>query len=112
MQERMLFRVYRWPAAILLSALAAYWLFGVFIPPLLAQSPYISSLAGMSQRLALLAIGVGTITTTIYALLQSIRLWRWWRGKGDACTNCGGMVEVRTKKDRIYTQCLACGVRK
>ncbi|MCK7579877.1 MAG: hypothetical protein MZV65_32070 [Chromatiales bacterium] len=109
MKERMLFRLYSWPITLFLFSLIVYWILGSFIPSRLAMSPFLSQLVEKSADIAPIAFGIAISVTISMALYQSFRLWNWSRNKGDLCSECGGIVDLKNGRNGLYTHCLACG---
>ncbi len=91
-----------WPlVAALLVAMAAKALSD--LPVASGGAPVWPDLPGL-----LVLLGVGA--STLYYLVQMVRLLRWQRGHGDSCYVCGCLLGRETQGRRgTYRRCLGCG---
>lgn len=104
----MLTRLYLGPILVLGLAVAVFCVFAYIMPPRLSASVYFAQFAEGSEKVALVALSLGTGAGFIWALFQTYGLWRWYRGFDSSCTRCGGMVGLKLGRFGQYYRCYAC----
>lgn len=71
----------------------------------LSEIPMVAGLASEARWLPMVAV----VVALGFFLSASYRLWRWDRGQGPICNDCGGVLgHEREGRYGTYRRCLAC----
>lgn len=109
MNNRMLFNLYKLPTFFLFLSVVILLVIPkndstasgsvIDFSSLLIQFKYFGAWA------SLLALSV----SLLLFLFSSFRIYRWTKGKGELCFQCGGIKVYRHGRYGPYYKCLACG---
>jgi hypothetical protein len=102
------------PLITALDALVAYALLAYWIPHELQASAIFQPLSVESKRYAPNVSGLLMVWTALQVLNVYFRYWKWTKGEGPTCKNCGMMAAVRDGRYGSYWKCVGnpgCGGR-
>ncbi|WP_299599046.1 hypothetical protein [uncultured Microbulbifer sp.] len=109
MPNRMLFKLFAIPAALLAGSIASMYVLGNLIPSHFEGISMFSKMSEQSLSAAPWAGALLLLGAIAFFWVSFARLRKWQNGKATCCSQCGGMVDQKFGKYGPYLNCLACG---
>ena len=109
--NKILFKLYIFPALLLIGSLVVPYILNTVIPNHFAATAMLSGIGKQTQSLAPMAGLILLGASLLWGLFSSFELWQWFKGTGgEICHNCGGMTSYHHKgRWGPYYKCMACG---
>jgi len=109
MYDRMVIRLYAFPAFLVMLSVLSFLTLGWFIPSRFSGIPFLLALAEQSRALSTWVAGGLWLTAAGSFALRTRLLKRWELGKESSCDRCGGLALLHENRRGVYLKCLACG---
>ncbi len=109
MQNRMLFKLFLLPIALLLGSIVSMFVLGNLLPSHFEAIPMFSKLSEQSLNSAPWVGALLLLGSIVFFWISFARLWNWQKGSAASCSECGGMVDQKLGRYGRYLHCLACG---